>query len=427
MFDETRGVRKKIAIVGAGISGLSAAYYRSESHDVTLYEAEPRLGGHARTVMAGRNGDQPVDTGFIVFNYATYPYLTKLFGELDVPVIKSEMSFGATLYGGRIEYGLSGLGALVAQRRNMLRPGFYRLVSDILKFINRADTAEITPDMTIGELMDGMQLGDWFRRYYLLPISGAIWSTPPDQILDFPAETLVSFFRNHALLQYSGQHQWWTVNGGSIEYVTRLERHLRAMGVTFRMGAPVQKVVRDETGVSVHIAGQDAIRADDVIMACHSDDALRLLHRPTTVETQALSNIRYQDNRAVRHADPAVMPRRRNGGASWVYSTDRARQEDPVGVTYWMKSLQPIPQDDLLLGSLNPTRELREELIYDETTFRHPVFDRAALDAQPKLRQIQGRNNTWYCGAYMRNGFHEDGYSSAVDVAGDMGMISEWA
>ena len=202
---------------------------------------------------------------------------------------------------------------------------------------------------------------------------------------------------------------------------------MRAQSVDIRLDAPVYGVRRDASGVRVRAKGGDWEHYDRVVFACHSDDALKMLEAPSAEEKAILGALRYQDNRAVLHADASVMPKRRNCWASWVYSTDRVRQEDPVGVTYWMNSLQPIPQDDLLLGSLNPTRPLRDELIYEETTFRHPVFDRAALDAQPKLREIQGRNNTWYCGAYMRNGFHEDGYSSAVDVAEDMGMIYEWA
>lgn len=251
MFDRTYGTRKKIAIVGGGISGLSAAYYLSPFHDVTLFEAAPRLGGHARTVMAGKNGDQPVDTGFIVFNYVTYPYLTRLFRDLDVPVIKSEMSFGASINDGWLEYGLNNMGSIMAQKSNLVRPQFYKMIADILRFGKRAEEAARNDDKTIGELVDELGLGDWFRNNYLMPMCGAIWSTPVEDIDQFPAKSLVRFFRNHALLAGSGEHQWWTVKGGSIEYVRRLEAALRARGCIICTDTPVRHVQREAHEVRV--------------------------------------------------------------------------------------------------------------------------------------------------------------------------------
>ncbi|WP_204113093.1 NAD(P)/FAD-dependent oxidoreductase [Shimia biformata] len=416
-FDASPITPRHIAIVGGGISGLAAAYLLAPVHRVTLVEAAPRLGGHARTVVAGRNGNQPVDTGFIVFNHINYPHLTAMFDALNVPTAKSEMSFGATIDGGRIEYGLQSLDALLANRSNLLKPQFLRMVADILKFIRRAETAATTPDMTIGDLMEGLKVGDWFRRYYLLPITGAIWSTSPEQILDFPAQTLVSFFRNHNLLQYGGQHQWHTVAGGSHEYVWRLERHLRSRGVHIRTATPVQAVERGPRGVTIRIKGEDPIQADDVIMACHSDDALRLLANPTPAERQALGMIRYQDNFAVLHCDPAQMPRKRAAWQSWVYKADHAKPNMGIGVTYWMNRLQNIDENDPLFVSLNPCDPVPDHLIYDATTFRHPVFDHDALRGQSMIGDIQGHNSTWFAGAYLRHGFHEDGFHSAVNVA----------
>lgn len=426
-FEYAPTAPQKIAVIGAGISGMGAAQLLSGVHDVTLYESARRLGGHARTVIAGRNGDQPVDTGFIVFNHANYPRMTKLFDQLEVPVVKSNMSFGVSAEDGRVEYALQTLSALFAQRRNIVNPMFLAMLLDIARFNKRAARVAQNSDMTLGELLQELQLGRWFRDYYLLPFTGAIWSTPLRQMLSFPAEALIRFFQNHNLMAVTGQHQWYTVKGGSIEYVKRLEAALRAQSVDIRLDAVVQGVRRSAAGVSVRARGGEWEAFDRVVFACHSDEALKMLESPTPDERSILGALRYQDNRAVLHADPSVMPKRRSCWASWIYSTDRVRKDDPVGVTYWMNSLQPIPQDDLLLGSLNPTRPLRDDLIYDETTFRHPVFDRAALAAQPRLRGIQGQNSTWYCGAYMRNGFHEDGYSSAVDVAEDMGMVAAWA
>ncbi|WP_170411410.1 NAD(P)/FAD-dependent oxidoreductase [Ruegeria atlantica] len=414
MFDEPRGVRKKIAIVGAGISGLSAAYYLSEDNDVTVYEAEPRLGGHARTVMAGRNGDQPVDTGFIVFNYSTYPNLTKLFDELHVPVIKSEMSFGATIDNGRLEYGLNNLRTLTAQKRNLMRPAYYKMISDILRFGKEAPEAAKDDDTTIGELIDQLRLGHWFRHNYLMPMCGAIWSTPVEFIDRFPARSLVQFFQNHALLagDRAKQHQWWTVKGGSIEYVRRIEAALRARGSEIRVASPVQHIQRNELGVTVHSEGQ-ADLYDEIILATHSDQSLAILgDSATTEERAALGSIKYQPNKAVLHCDPGQMPKRRACWSSWTYRS----QAGNVGVTYWMNRLQNIPDSDPMFVTLNVSADIPEDKVYDEVEFAHPVFDQAALKAQGQIREMQGQNKTWFAGAYNRHGFHEDGIASAMHV-----------
>ena len=408
---------QRIAIIGGGISGLAAAYEMSPHHAITLYEAAPTLGGHARTVIAGKRGDQPVDTGFIVFNYANYPHLTAMFRDLNVPVERSDMSFGATIDGGAVEYGLQGLRALIGQRRNLLRPGFYRMVRDIMRFNARAEAAARDDDMSIGDLLDQLGLGDWFVRYYLLPISGAIWSTPPEDIRDFPARALVQFFRNHALLSTSGQHQWWTVKGGSIQYINRLERHLEARACILHRDCPVTSVARGPEGVTIRAQGRAAEVFDQVIFACHSDEALRLLDAPAPDEAAALSAIRYQDNHMVLHCDAGQMPKRRDCWSSWVYKADSRDARGAIGVTYWMNKLQNIPLDDPLFVTLNPATPIAADKIYDQKLFRHPVFDGPALRAQKQLTALQGRDRLWFAGAYTRHGFHEDGYASAVRIA----------
>lgn len=408
---------QRVAVIGGGISGLAAAYLLSPHHAVTVYEAAPRLGGHARTVIAGLHGDQPVDTGFIVFNYANYPHLTRMFQDLDVPVAKSDMSFGATIDDGRIEYGLNTVSALLAQPRNLMRPGFARMLRDILRFNKRAEAMTDHTDATIGEFMDELNLGDWFQRYYLMPLCGAIWSTPPSKIRSFPARALIQFFRNHALLSTYGQHQWWTVDGGSIEYVRRLEQHLRGHGVALRTGTPVQAVRRTEVESTVHTADAPDETFDQVIFACHPDQALRMLDRPTPAEQSALSAIRFQDNQMILHRDTAQMPKNKSVWSSWVYKADTTRPEPAIGVTYWMNRLQNIPENDPLFVSLNPSDPVPDEMIYDQKTFRHPVFDAGALNAQQQLRDMQGQNNTWFAGAYTRHGFHEDGFASAARIA----------
>jgi len=414
-FETSAAAPRRIAVIGAGISGMGAAYHLSRSHAVTLFEAEPRLGGHARTVVAGKRGDQPVDTGFIVFNYANYPHMARLFAELDVPVAKSNMSFAASIDNGRIEYGLHNLSALFAQKSNLLRPGFLSLVKDLIRFNTAADRLATDATITLGEFLDDLRMGRWFRDYYLTPISGAIWSTPKEEIMDFPAQALVRFFRNHHLLSATGQHQWWTVQGGSIEYVTRLEVAMRNRGVDIRLAAPVDAVRRNPGGVEIIREGHPE-PFDEVIFATHSDDSLRLLADPTPAETAALGAVRYQPNEAVLHADASAMPNRRITWASWNYTERPGHDGGPIDLTYWMNSLQPIPVDDPLFVTLNSRAPIDERLIYDTTTFRHPVYDLAALAAQGAVRDMNGENATWFCGAWMKNGFHEDGYSSAIDV-----------
>jgi predicted NAD/FAD-binding protein len=416
-FETGASIPKRIAVIGAGISGMGAAHMLAPSHKVTLFEAEPRLGGHARTVMAGKRGDQPVDTGFIVFNYANYPHLAALFSELEVPVAPSNMSFGVSIDGGRLEYALHSLDALFAQRTNAVTPGFLRMVRDIFKFNKSAlRVATADPSLTIGQLLDRLGTGSWFRDYYLLPFSGAIWSTPKERILDFPAHSMMRFFDNHALLGATGQHQWYTVQGGSIQYVTRLEAAMRASGVDLRLGAGVNGVRRSETGVEIKARGGEWEMFDEVVFACHSDDALAMLSDAAPREAKALGAVRYQPNDIVLHADTQMMPKRRKTWASWVYTEQSGAAADRIDLTYWMNSLQPIPQDDPHFVTLNSRRPIREELIYDQTVMRHPVYDLAALAAQEDVRAFNGTNRTWFCGAWMRNGFHEDGLATAVDV-----------
>ncbi|WP_299749280.1 FAD-dependent oxidoreductase [uncultured Tateyamaria sp.] len=417
-FEHAMTAPKRIAVIGGGISGMGAAHTLASDNIVTLFEAEPRLGGHARTIMAGKRGDQPVDTGFLVFNYANYPNMARLFDELDVPVVKSNMSFGASIDGGRLEYGLASLGAVFAQRRNALNPKFLGMFRDIMRFNKNAlRVANDDRTRTIAQFLDVMGTGDWFRDYYLLPLSGAIWSTPVEKIMDFPAHAMIQFFENHALLHHSGQHQWYTVDGGSVEYVRRIEAAMLGNGVDIRLGAPVQSVRRTASGAEVKAWGGEWEMFDDVVFATHSDDSLSLLADPTAEEQAALGAVKYQPNDVVLHCDAAIMPRHPQVWSSWVYTEDKNVHSDRIDLTYWINSLQPIPMDDMHFVTLNTKRTIREELIYDQTVLRHPVYDLAALAAQDQVRAMNGANNTWYCGAWMRHGFHEDGLTAGLDVA----------
>jgi hypothetical protein len=415
-FELGRAGPRRIAVIGGGISGLGAAHLLADRHQVVLFEAERRLGGHARTVMAGKRGDQPVDTGFIVFNRVNYPHLTEMFERLDVPVAPSDMSFGASVRGGWLEYGLRDFKALAAQRRNLARPAFLRMVADVLRFNAKAEDAA-RPDMSIGDLLQALGTGPWFRDHYLLPLSGAIWSTPPARILEFPAEAMIRFFRNHHLLQATGQHQWYTVAGGSIEYVRRLRASLERRGVDIRTGAPVAEVRRPAGRAEVRALGGVPEGFDAVVMATHADDTLAMLADPSPKERAALGAVRYQPNHAVLHSDPALMPRRRAVWSSWNYTEGPEGRGERIDLTYWMNALQPIPKDDPLFVTLNTERRIDEARIHDAVEFRHPVYDAAALRAQAEIRGFNGSDQTWFCGAWMKNGFHEDGLASAVDVA----------
>jgi predicted NAD/FAD-binding protein len=323
-----------------------------------------------------------------------------------------------------MEYGCKTVNAVLAQRANALRPTFWRMIRDIMVFNQTAlAVAQSNPDMTIDGLIQRQRLGDWFTRYYLLPMSGAIWSTPREQMRNFPALALARGFENHGLLSLNGQHQWWTVDGGSREYVGRMAATMRA---EVRLKAPVSRVERSGGGVTVHAAGAPAERFDQVVFACHSDQTLRLLADADLPERRVLERVRYQPNHAVLHTDASQMPRRRACWSSWVYQASSKNDEDSASVTYWMNSLQGIPNDTPLFMTLNPTRQIPEDKILDEHICDHPQFDLHALAAQAELPSVQGRRGTWFCGAWTRNGFHEDGLASAVAVAERLGAEVPW-
>ncbi len=416
---------KKIAVIGTGISGLSAAYFLNRAHDVTVYEKQTRPGGHSRTVDV-RYGDRtiPVDTGFIVFNRRNYPNLTSLFRILDVPVKDSDMTFALTVGNGWLEWGAKNLRTIFGQPSNVFRPRFLQLLADVMRF-NDGALAEVArfPNLTVGELIQSMRLSDWFRRHYLLPMAGAIWSCPPSLVLDFPARSLVQFFANHSLLSIDGQPQWLTVDGGSKIYVEKLTGELNGR---LRAGCGVASVVRTPRGIRVTGLDGGTNLYDDVVFACHSDEALALLQDVTDAEHNALGAIRYQPNRAVLHKDTSFMPKRKACWASWVYNSDDNGNEPAVSVTYWMNSLQGIDQRYPLFVTLNPAREIASEDVFDACQFAHPVFDFAALSAQRALNEMQGQNNTWFCGAYLGHGFHEDGLVSAMRVAERLGAPAPW-
>jgi uncharacterized protein len=424
-FETFKGAPKRIAVIGGGISGMGAAHMLSRQNNVVLFEAENRLGGHARTVLAGLNGDQPVDTGFIVFNNVNYPNLVKLFDDLDVPIAESNMSFAASINGGSLEYGLETLSALFAQKRNAMNPKFLGMCRDVLRFNKHAVNVATDPEMTVGQFLKALGTGDWFRDYYILPLSGAIWSTPAEKIMDFPAKAMIQFFKNHNLMGIYGQHQWYTVQGGSVQYVNRLAAAMDRQGVELRTGAGIAGVRRVEGGAMVRAEGGDWEGFDEVVFATHSDTTLSLLTDSSPAERTALGAIKYQPNTAVLHADETLMPKHRDCWSSWNYVEPKGPKPEKIDLTYWMNKLQPIPLPDPMFVTLNSNTPVREDLIYDEVTFAHPVYDVAAEHGREAIRSMQGMRSTWFCGAWMKNGFHEDGLASAVDVVSEMAARSQ--
>ena len=413
-------MKRKIAVIGAGIAGLSAAWMLRDQHDVVLYEAEARPGGHADTQTVMVDGKTiNVDTGFIVYNTRNYPNLTALFAELGIATQASDMSFGVSLGGGRLEYGGGSLAQLFAQPRNALRPRFWSMIRDLLRFYREAPKLlDSAGGETLGVYLDQNRYGVAFAEDHLLPMGAAIWSGSLSGMRDFPARAFVRFFVNHGLLSLSDRPAWRTVVGGSRNYVARLVQDLPAL----RLARPVRRVDRTASGmIVIDDRGQD--RFDEVIFACHADQALTLLAGPSAAETAVLGAFRFQDNVAVLHSDASVMPKRRRAWSAWNYSD--TTQDGPVCLTYWMNQLQDLPCSTPLLVTLNPVAKPAN--ILRQITYRHPQFDTTALDAQKQLDSIQGRDRAWFAGAWTGWGFHEDGIASAVRIVAALGSAPVWA
>lgn len=407
--------RKRIAVIGSGISGLGAAWLLDPHHDVVLFEAEARPGGHARTVEVDGTA---VDTGFIVCNRRTYPLFIPMLERLGVALESSDMSFSASFDAGRYEYGTFSTRAMFAQPMCLVDAGHWRLIRDILRFF-RAAPDHRSSEGSIGELIRTLGLGDEFRDRFLLPISGAIWSTPTAGMLDFPAGTFVRFFDNHGLLSVNGQPQWLTVTGGSRAYVQAILAGLRA---ELRLASPVRAVRRHEDGGVSLATARGEERFDQVVMATHAPQALALLERPAPDERAILGSFRTQPNRMVLHSDARLMPRRRSAWASWNYVTrgSMPASDRPISLSYWMNRLQNLTTPRPLIVTLNP--ETEPDHIHDEAVLAHPQYDAEAAAAQGRLAEIQGRGGVHYAGAWTRHGFHEDGLLSALRVAQRLGI-----
>ena len=409
----------RIAIVGSGISGLGAAWLLTrQGHAVTLFEADARLGGHTATVDVTLDGRTfPVDTGFLVFNDRTYPKLIALFDELGVASVASEMSFSCRVDRHQLEWAGTDFRSLFAQPANALRPAFWRMLADIVRFNGQAmalDDGSRQWSMTLGEYLDAGRYSLPFRDWYLLPMAAAIWSAPRRDILDFPLPTFVRFCRNHGLLQLTDRPQWRTVQGGARAYVEKIAAQLPDV----RAAMPVLRIVRTKAGVAIDTAAQAGEAFDAVVLACHSDQALRLLADPSHSEQRLLSAVRYQPNRVVLHTDPALLPRARRAWSAWNYlAADDATGQRPVAVSYLINKLQPLPCTTPVIVTLNPPFEPDPARVLREFEYSHPLLDSAAVAAAAGIAQLSGQRHTWYAGAWLGYGFHEDGLASAQAVA----------
>ena len=417
----------KVAIVGSGISGLAAAHaLRGHAH-ITLYEAGPYFGGHTHTVDVTLPTPQGpvthgVDTGFLVFNERTYPQLIRLLAELGVETSKSDMSFSVQVpgarRGGAIEWSGTSLATVFAQPGNLANPRFLGMLADLLRFNALAtrlahDHQDVTLMQPLGDFLRQHRFGEAFRDWYLLPMLGCIWSCPTDQMLRFPVATMVRFCHNHGLIQVQNRPQWHTVAGGARQYV-----HAILDGLDARLQTPVERIERNAAGVFIHAEGHTE-HFDAVVLAVHSDQALRLLARPSAAEQRVLGAIRYQPNRAVLHTDTRVMPRRRAAWAAWNYerAANGTQESARVCLHYWLNRLQPLPFAQPVLVSLNPVRGIDPARVLGAFDYDHPVFDLGALAAQKQLPLLQGAQHTWFAGAWTGYGFHEDGLQSGYRAA----------
>lgn len=425
--DPQSDARARVAVIGTGISGLSAAWLLNKTRDVTVYEADDRIGGHSNTVDApGPDGPVAVDTGFIVYNPPNYPNLVALFAHLGVATRPSDMSFGASIDDGALEYGSAGL---FAQKRNLLRPRFWRMLRDIVRFYREAPAflqasrggACGADAITLGRFIDDRAYSDDFVQDHLLPMGAAIWSTPAADMRNYPAVAFLNFCKNHRLLELRGRPEWRTVTGGSREYVRRLTA---PFADRIRLGAPVRELRRDGRGVTVATAEAGVERYDHVVIAAHADQALAMLADADAGERATLGSFRYTTNTAVLHRDESLMPRRRGAWSSWNYMSGRdAEGSTKVAVTYWMNRLQTLDPGNPLFVTLNPYRQPQPGKTIQRFTYQHPAFDQRALQAQRELGSIQGMRRTWFCGSYCGYGFHEDGLQAGLAVAERIGGV----
>lgn len=413
---------KKIAVIGGGISGLVSAHFLSESNSVTLFEANDYIGGHTNTEMVDIKGVKyPVNTGFIVYNDWTYPNFIRLMERLDVRTEASDMSFSVHCENTGLEYAGTNLSTLFAQRKNLFSRKFWRLIRDIVKFNRDAKNAldnNKLLDSTLGEFLERNNYSRYFKDKYLIPMGAAIWSAPEDVMLDFPLRFFLRFFNNHGLLNIENRPQWRVLTGGSAQYIEPICKPFKD---NIKLNSPVTRVERTHSECVVHIQGRPPERFDYVVFACHSDQALDMIEFPTDDERAILGAIPYQNNEVVLHTDQRMMPKNKRSWASWNYHLP-ARKTERATVTYHMNRLQNLEAPVEFLVTLNRTSDIDESKIIRKFNYAHPVFSSDSDWAQDRLGVINGQNRSFFCGAYWRNGFHEDGVVSALNTLKLMGV-----
>ena len=410
----------RIAIIGSGISGLVSAYLLCPEHDIVVFEASDYIGGHTHTVDVERAGTTyAVDTGFIVFNEATYPNFVKLLKRLGVSWQPSTMSFSVTSERDGLEYSPSSINSLFAQRKNLIRPSFYRMIYDIFRFRRESVEFLLTRDYqtTLGDYLDAKGYSETFVHDFIIPMGSAIWSAPPEKSRHLPARFFIRFFDNHGFLKIRNQPQWLVIKGGSRSYVEEITRAFRDR---IRLSCPVKKVKRHADCVELTPVGTASERFDQVIIATHSDQALAMLADPSEAERRILSSIPYQENVTILHTDTACLPKKSACWASWNYHVPEA-ETDKVAVTYDMNILQQIEAPVEFCVTLNREERIKKDKIIRKIVYHHPVFTPAGLASQKQHREINGVNRTYFCGAYWGFGFHEDGVKSALAVCRHFG------
>lgn len=411
---------KKIAVVGSGVAGLTAAHLLQQRHQVTLFEKEDRLGGHTNTVVIsdGEDAGTAVDTGFIVMNHRNYPLLTQLFNQLDVKLRDSDMSFGYHDLPSGLQYSGSGLDGLFAQRSNLFKPSFYRMVKDTLRFFKTATSDQHNSRLineSLGDYLQRHRFGKEFIDHHLIPMGSAIWSTPCEDMLAFPAKSFIQFLHNHGLLTLNDRPQWRSVVGGSCDYLERMKQ--RWNQVTVHLNAEISGIRRLDEVIRIHFKGGHETEFDHVVIATHADQALRLLLDPSDQERQSLGCWRYTSSRTILHTDQSVMPPLQKIWSSWNF---QRREGNTTSLTYHMNRLQGLKTKKQYFVSLNPPAD--PEGIICCFDYTHPMYTREALSVRPELNQLNGQKNTWFAGSYFGNGFHEDAVRSAVNVAKDFGI-----
>jgi predicted NAD/FAD-binding protein len=410
--------RKKIAIVGTGISGLTCGYYLHKEHDVTLFEANDYIGGHTATVDVSVDGKEyAIDTGFIVYNDRTYPNFIKMMNEIGVEGLPTQMSFSVRNDGNGLEYNGHTVSTLFAQKRNWANPKFYCFISEILRFNKLAKSFandKSTDSQTLGEFLDEHDFSPFFTDNYILPMGAAIWSSTLADMRAFPLMFFLRFFLNHGLLDITNRPQWYVIKGGSRSYIGPLSR---GFADNIRLNSPVEKVIRTDNGVGIEVHGETHW-FDDVVFACHSDQAMRMLGNISSTEQEILGDMAYQANEVVLHTDIGLLPKRKAAWAAWNYLLDGSQEEQErlPSLTYNMNILQHIQSEHTFCVTLNSTKKINPNKILRSFTYHHPVFTTESIAAQQRKDEVQGKQSTWFCGAYWYNGFHEDGVRSALDV-----------